>query len=90
MILVPEEKSVSCPVCGRTAKKGGLCELHHLAKEKLNQNYKVWDIAYGGLSYVDYLRLLVTLSDTGEAVAATARLILQDKGEGNAKDASHM
>ncbi len=90
MSLVLEEEPVSCLVCGKPAGKDGLCALHHLAKAKLNQSYKLWDIAYGGLSYVDYLRLLVALPETGETVAAIARLVLQDKGEGNVKDASCM
>lgn len=79
MSLVLEEQSASCLVCGKPAGKGGLCALHHLAKAKLNQHYKLWDTAYGGLSYVDYLRLLVTLPETGEAAGAIARLILRQR-----------
>jgi hypothetical protein len=60
-------------------EENGLCRLHRLAKERLTQSYELWKVAYGSLSYVDYLRLLIALPETGEAVAEVARHILQGK-----------
>lgn len=90
MILIMEERSVSCLVCGQTAWRDRLCELCHLAKERLNQHYKFWNTAYGGLSYQDYLRVLVRLPETGETIGALAWLILHDKGEADVKDTNHL
>ena len=90
MSLIPEKQVVGCLVCGEPAEKGDLCALHHVAEEKLKQNYKRWDVAYGGLSYRDYLRFLVSLPETGEAVGALARFVLRDKGEGNVEDANRL
>ncbi|MBS7623671.1 hypothetical protein KEJ39_08395 [Candidatus Bathyarchaeota archaeon] len=60
-------------------EKNSLCRLHHLAKERLTQGYELWRVAYGSLSYTDYLHSLIALPETGEAVAAVARQILQKK-----------
>ncbi|MEM2942598.1 MAG: hypothetical protein QXT81_04160 [Candidatus Bathyarchaeia archaeon] len=88
--MASQERQQTCSVCGQVTEEDGLCRLHHLAKEKLTRGYELWKVAYGSLDYVDYLRLLIALPETGEAAAAVARHMLQEEEGGNGEDANHM
>ena len=70
--------------------KEGFCELHYLAREKLNRNYALWKKAYGDLSYNDYLQNLIALPGTGKAALSVARLFLRSKGEGIEKNPDNL
>jgi len=81
-------QSERCLVCSENAQREGLCEFHNLAKSKLDENYNVWRKAYADISYTDYLEFLMRLPETGDAILALARLILERKG-GEAGDNIH-
>lgn len=85
-----EDQSGQCLVCKEQAKRDGLCNLHHLAREKLDNNYKLWQAAYGDITYERYLQSLIRLPETGEAAATVAKLILNKRGGETVEDTRHL
>jgi hypothetical protein len=60
---------MQCTLCKRQAKKGeGLCRYHSEAKVALRKSYDVWNEAYQGISWKEYLNRVKTAEGTGEWV----------------------
>ena len=61
-----------CRLCkNRTrndAAGGGLCKYHSEARTALKRGYKVWNEAFSGLEWKDYLNRVKTAEGTGEWV----------------------
>ncbi|MGQ9542600.1 MAG: hypothetical protein ACUVTM_00720 [Candidatus Bathyarchaeia archaeon] len=70
-----------CLVCSREPQSGGLCALHKLAKDKLTDSYRLWNLAYGSIDYKSYLQTLIELPETGEAVIEVAKMLISRGGE---------
>lgn len=57
---------MQCKLCKRkTEPSGDLCRYHKAAMEALKGGYALWNEAYSGLSWRDYLNRVKTLEDTG-------------------------
>jgi DNA topoisomerase I len=59
---------LSCRVCGRRSRAldGSLCKYHREAVDSLGKSYVLWNEAYSGISWKDYLNRVKTLEDTGQ------------------------
>jgi hypothetical protein len=64
------KKNKKCAVCYRevVAKDKKFCIYHSQAHASLNKQYDAWVKAYGGISWEDYLKKLLTLDQTGSWV----------------------
>lgn len=49
----------NCLVCHSTIEKGDYCDAHQIAKKNIEQRFKDWRVAYGELSWDDYLAKLI-------------------------------
>ena len=66
----PRKKNNRCAACFRevVAKGKKYCIYHSQAYDSLQKQYDAWVHAYGGISKVDYMNKLLTLSQTGSWV----------------------
>jgi hypothetical protein len=64
------KKNRRCAACYRevVAKNQKYCIYHIQAYDSLQKQYDAWVHAYGGISKVDYMNKLLTLSQTGSWV----------------------
>lgn len=62
------------------AVAGNLCGTHELVGEKLKRCYPLWQMAYDGINYEDYLKSLIGLLVTGHYVVVLAKLVLRNRG----------
>jgi predicted GH43/DUF377 family glycosyl hydrolase len=65
-----DKKNKKCVACYRDviAKGKKYCMYHSQAYNSLQKQYDAWVHAYGGISKVDYMNKLLTLSQTGSWV----------------------
>lgn len=57
---------MKCKLCKRKATHNvGLCQYHASALDALKRGYELWNEAYSGISWRDYLNRVKTLEDTG-------------------------
>jgi hypothetical protein len=63
-------KNKKCAACYRevVAKDKRFCLYHSQAYTSLKKQYDAWVKAYGGISWDDYLKKLLTLDQTGSWV----------------------
>jgi hypothetical protein len=63
-------KNNRCAACYRevVARAKKYCIYHSQAYDSLQKQYDAWVHAYGGISKVDYMNKLLTLSQTGSWV----------------------
>jgi hypothetical protein len=60
---------MSCKLCRRPAEDAeGLCRYHLQARVALRSGYIVWNEAYSGMSWKDYLNRVKTAEGTGRWV----------------------
>ncbi|MGD0637299.1 MAG: hypothetical protein ABSA72_04595 [Nitrososphaerales archaeon] len=58
---------MKCKLCRREAEEDGdLCRYHSAARNALKKGHEVWDRAYSGLSWRDYLNRVKALDETGQ------------------------
>jgi hypothetical protein len=64
------KKNNRCAACRRevVAKAKKYCIYHSQAYDSLQKQYNAWVHAYGGISKIDYMNKLLTLSQTGSWV----------------------
>lgn len=64
------KKNNRCTACHRevVAKAKKYCIYHSQAYDSLQKQYDAWVHAYGGISKIDYMNKLLTLSQTGSWV----------------------
>jgi hypothetical protein len=64
------KKNQRCAVCYRELVSKGkkYCIYHSQAYDSLQKQYDAWVHAYGGISKIDYMNKLLTLSQTGSWV----------------------
>jgi hypothetical protein len=64
------KKENRCAACyrGVVAKGKKYCIYHSQAYDSLRKQYDAWVHAYGGITKVDYMNKLLTLSQTGSWV----------------------
>jgi hypothetical protein len=64
------KKNKTCVACYREviAKGKKYCIYHSQAYDSLQKQYDAWVHAYGGISQIDYMNKLLTLSQTGSWV----------------------
>jgi hypothetical protein len=82
------KKNKKCAVCYRevVAKGKKFCIYHSQAYDSLKKQYDAWVKAYGGISWDDYLKKLLTLDQTGSWVKDVINLELKEsKKVSNAK-----
>jgi hypothetical protein len=74
-----------CPICGTPRKaESEFCSLHSDAMKNLEQQYEVWQVAFGEtMSRDEYYDRLRNLAETGNAVKRLVEYI-QSKKSGNA------
>lgn len=66
---------MSCKLCKRAAKDvSGLCRYHSSASTELRNSYVVWNDAYSGMSWKDYLHRVKTAEGTGRWVREVIRM----------------
>ena len=58
-----KSKLKQCFVCKATIESGEYCDAHLIAKKNLEDRYKDWVTAYGKLSWLDYLTMIVDDQD---------------------------
>jgi DNA topoisomerase I len=58
---------VKCSVCTRKVSNNQdkYCLYHKQAYDNLIKHYKIWNKAFGGLSWTNYMNKLLTLKETG-------------------------
>jgi hypothetical protein len=77
-----------CAACYRevVAKNKKFCIYHSQSNDSLKKQYDAWVKAYGGISWDDYLKKLLTLDQTGSWVKEVINLELKEsKKVSNAK-----
>jgi hypothetical protein len=82
------KKNKKCAACYRevVAKDKKFCIYHSQAYVSLKKQYDAWVKAYGGISWDDYLKKLLTLDQTGSWVKDVINLELKElKKVSNAK-----
>ena len=82
------KKNKKCAACYRevVAKDKKFCIYHSQAYDSLKKQYDAWVKAYGGISWDDYLKKLLTLDQTGSWVKDVINLELKEsKKVSNAK-----
>jgi hypothetical protein len=82
------KKTKKCAACYRevVAKDKKFCIYHSQANDSLKKQYDAWVKAYGGISWDDYLKKLLTLDQTGSWVKDVINLELKEsKKVSNAK-----
>lgn len=57
-----------CKICKKFAKEGQYCANHTAARDSLIAGYRVWENAYHGMAWKDYLRRIEGLEETGHWV----------------------
>lgn len=57
---------MSCKVCSREIKADDLCRYHLAARDALKRTHAIWQEAYSGISWRDYLNKVKALEETGE------------------------
>jgi hypothetical protein len=64
------KKNKKCAACYREviAKGKTYCIYHSQAYDSLQKQYDAWVHAYGGISKIDYMKKLLTLTQTGSWV----------------------
>ncbi len=55
---------MKCAVCGRQGQES-LCRRHESAKERLEAAFPRWVMAYGGISWEDFLDNVIRNAQTG-------------------------
>lgn len=71
---------LTCVICKRKTKDDKFCTYHKEAHENLQKSYKVWEEAYGELTFTDYLKKLISNKPTGNWVKeVAAHLLKQEK-----------
>ena len=58
---------MKCAACERDAA-GKYCRYHSQALEQLQEHYKTWVRAYGGMQWDSYLAKVAEMKETGEWV----------------------
>jgi hypothetical protein len=82
------KKTKKCAACYRevVAKGKKFCIYHSQSNDSLKKQYDAWVKAYGGISWDDYLKKLLTLDQTGSWVKDVINLELKElKKVSNAK-----
>ena len=69
-MVAAHKKNKRCAACYRevTAKGKKYCIYHSQAYDSLQKQYDAWVRAYDGISKIDYMNKLLTLSHTGSWV----------------------
>ena len=65
---------MNCTICKRKAVSD-LCQYHQAAKEKLEEAYPIWDKAYGGIGWKEYLDNVKRNAQTGQWAKDIASLL---------------
>jgi hypothetical protein len=75
------KNSNKCSVCARGVIAEGkkYCLYHSQAYESLQNQYKAWVNAYGGISRELYMKKLLDLDQTGDWVKDIIRIELRDQ-----------
>jgi hypothetical protein len=69
----------NCSICNSSNSDFNLCEIHLKAYENINASYKEWTKAFNNnLSTGEYLRKILNLQDTGNAIREVARYLLEN------------
>lgn len=78
---MPREYEIrKCIASVNPSVAGNLCGTHELVGEKLKRCYPLWQIAYEGINYEDYLKSLIGLSVTRHSVVLLAGLVPRNRG----------
>ena len=77
------KKTKKCVACYRevVAKGKKYCIYHSQAYDSLKKQYDAWVRAYGGISWEDYGKKLLTLDQTGTWVKDVINIELKDSGK---------
>jgi len=67
-----------CRACSRDASNE-FCTYHEQAYDALKKNYDAWRVAYGKISWKEYLERLLELKETGSWVKDVIMLELKEK-----------
>jgi len=68
-----------CTICNGLNKEFDLCEIHLKAYENLNASYEDWVKALNNeLSINEYLKKILNLIDTGNAIREVATYLLEN------------
>jgi hypothetical protein len=61
---------VKCIICTRKVSnhQDKYCINHMQAYDNVKKHYKIWDKAYEGLSWIDYMNKVLELNETGSRV----------------------
>jgi len=70
-----------CEVCGKDKVGNRFCELHELAYSNLTEGYEAWRKAYGQISFQSFLKEILKLKESGEAVKEVASYLLNRQPE---------
>jgi hypothetical protein len=69
----------NCSICNSSNSDFNLCEIHLKAYENINASYKDWAKAFNNkLSTDEYLRRILNLQYTGDAIREVARYLLEN------------
>jgi hypothetical protein len=74
------KKNKKCATCYRevVAKDKKFCIYHSQAYDSLKKQYDAWVKAYGGISWDDYLKKLLSMEQTGSWVKDVINLELKE------------
>jgi hypothetical protein len=67
-----------CSVCLRKISTGKYCVYHNQALDNLKQHYKTWVEAYGIISWNDFLKKLLNMTETGYWIKEVAIVELKN------------
>lgn len=74
----------NCAICNRLDKEFNLCGIHLKAYKNLNESYKDWLKALNNeLSMNGYLKKILNLQDTGNAIREVATYLLENDMSSN-------
>lgn len=69
----------TCRLCAReTAPSSPFCQYHLGARRNLDSAYKVWNEAYGGMTWAEYLRRVIQSKETGQWAREVAELLSKE------------
>ena len=74
------KRKKECVVCSRkiTTISKKYCLLHSEAFDSIQKKYNSWYIAYGGISWVDYLNKLLEIDETGSWIKEVSSAELKE------------
>lgn len=72
----------ACRLCKREcAPSSTFCKYHLAAKRSVESAYKVWNEAYGGVDWKEYLRRIGQNAETGQWAKEVAELLSKEAAE---------